>query len=302
MSAVILHFPDDATQAQAVGQRLGIPVYPIQWRKFPDEESLITIEGALDRADVVLLATLRNPDVIALPLYFAARTARELGAARVGLVAPYLGYMRQDARFHAGEAASARLFAQFLGNCVDWLVTVDPHLHRIRQLEEVFAIPATVIQSGRLIAEWIRQHVHKPMLFGPDSESAQWVAAIAEAIDAPHEVLEKHREGDRSVTISAPSAARLQDFTPVLVDDIVSSGTTMAEAIGQLRRMHDGPIACVVIHAVFAGDALQIIEKAGASTIVSTDSIPHPSNAIGLAAPLASAIAARLGDRTMPVA
>ena len=65
-----------------------------------------------------------------LPLIFAAATARELAAAKIGLVAPYLAYMRQDRRFNPGEAVTSRQVAGLLSSAFDWLVTVDPHLHR----------------------------------------------------------------------------------------------------------------------------------------------------------------------------
>src|SRR3546814_9724361 len=94
-------------------------IAPVAWRHFPDGESLVTLDDALDGADVAILASLRNADAMALPLRFAARAAREFGARSVGLIAPYLGYMRQDTRFHPGEAVSTPLFAQFLEEALD---------------------------------------------------------------------------------------------------------------------------------------------------------------------------------------
>src|SRR3546814_1718571 len=79
------------------------------------------------------LSSLDHPYAKVLPLLFAADTARDLGARRIVLVAPYLAYMRQDIRFHAGEAVTSRTFAAILSRHLDWLVTVDPHLHRDRK-------------------------------------------------------------------------------------------------------------------------------------------------------------------------
>src|SRR3546814_2966154 len=86
---------------------------------------------------------------MALPLRFAARAAREFGARSVGLIAPYLGYMRQDTRFHPGEAVSTPLFAQFLEEAFDWLVTVDPHLHRVERLQSLYRIPTAHVSATR---------------------------------------------------------------------------------------------------------------------------------------------------------
>lgn len=296
MTPVLLAFPDDRPLAASVARQLGAHLGRCDWRHFPDGESLVAIDDQLSGADVVLFASLDDPDRKAIPLRFAARTAREFGARRIGLVAPYLAYMRQDARFHPGEAISAQAFAQFLDETVDWLVTVDPHLHRIADPRQVFHMPVDCIAAAPLLAEWIRREVARPMLIGPDSESAQWVSTVASAAHAPYEVLHKVRHGDRDVEIGVPRVERLHGYTPVLLDDIASTGQTLVAAIQRLRGSHLPPPVCVVIHPIFAGDAWERLRMAGAGRIVSTDSIVHPTNAISLADPIAAAIARRLGD------
>ena len=294
MATVMLSLPDDMPLATAVAKRLGARLGRLEWRHFPDGESVIAIDEDIVGADVVLFASLNAPDRKALPLWFAAQTARELGARRVGLVAPYLAYMRQDTRFHAGEAVNANAFAQFLDESVDWLVTVDPHLHRIAALDNVFRIPATAVATAPQLAAWIRREIARPILIGPDSESAQWLADVARHAHVPYEVLHKARRGDREVEVSLPDIERLRGYTPVLVDDIVSSGRTLVAALEQLGRLRSPPAVCVVIHPIFAGDAWEALQRAGAGRIVSTDSIAHSSNAISLAEPIAAAVAAHL--------
>ena len=275
--------------APALGADLGADPSALDWHHFPDGESLVTLPGDLDGADVALLASLRDPDHLALPLRFAAATARELGARRVGLIAPYLGYMRQDRRFKPGQAVTAPLFAQFLGESFDWLVTVDPHLHRIARLGDVFAMPAVRAVSAPVLADWIRTHVPDAVLLGPDSESQQWVAEVARLAGRPHEVLRKIRSGDRNVDVSVPHGATLRAGTPVILDDIASSGGTMARAVERLLDAGTAAPVCLVIHAVFADGAQESILAAGAARIISTDTIPHPSNAIKVAGLLAEA-------------
>jgi len=128
-------------------------------------------------------------------------------------------------------------------------------------------------------------------VIGPDSESDQWVADIAGRAGVPYQVLNKIRRGDREVEISLPDIDAARGRTPVIVDDIVSSGHTLIETLAQLRRLGLPPATCVAIHAVFAGDAHEQLLAAGAARVVSTDSIPHPSNAISLAGFLARAAA-----------
>jgi ribose-phosphate pyrophosphokinase len=289
MSRVLMPFPADAALAATIRPRLGARLAPVGWRHFPDGESLVTLEDSLEGTDVAILASLHAPDPLALPLRFAAQTAREFGARSVGLIAPYLAYMRQDTRFHRGEAVSAPLFAGFLEDSFDWLVTVDPHLHRVEHLQSLYRIPAKHVSATPVVADWIAKAVPDAILIGPDSESEQWVARVAATAGLPYQVLSKERHGDYEVRVSLPDATAAAGRTPVLVDDIVSSGHTVLETLAHLRRLALPPPVLVAIHPVFAGDAYARLQSAGLARIVSTDTIAHPSNAIPLGAELAAA-------------
>ncbi|MEO6172008.1 MAG: ribose-phosphate diphosphokinase, partial [Arenimonas sp.] len=242
-----------------------------------------------------IVASLREPDSMAVPLHFAAATAREFGARSVGLIAPYLAYMRQDKRFHPGEAVSAPLFAQFLEQDFDWVVTVDPHLHRNPSLERIFQKPALHAVSAPLLADWIKSEINDAILIGPDGESEQWVADIAALAGVPYQILKKERHGDRDVSVSLPDPAAAQNRNPVIIDDIVSSGRTIIETLGHLKRMNLHPATCIVIHAVFSEGTYEQVLAAGAAGIVSTDTIVHASNAISVAKLLAHSTAEVMG-------
>jgi len=291
MNQILLPFPLQRRLAESIASALQARIGRLDWRRFPDGESLVAIDDALDGASVAIVASLHHPDEMALALRFAAATAREFGAKRVGLIAPYLAYMRQDKRFHAGEAVNAPLFARFLEESFDWLVTADPHLHRNPTLSALYGIPARTVATASLVADWIRDNVPNAIVIGPDSESEQWVADIAGRAGVPHQVLNKIRRGDRDVEVSLPDAEAARGLTPVIVDDIVSSGRTVIETIDQLKRLGLAPPICVAIHAVFAGDAYEQLLAAGAARVVSTDSIVHPSNAISIGGLLAHASA-----------
>jgi len=207
--------------------------------------------------------------------------------------------MRQDAVFAPGQGVTSRHFARLVSGCCDWLVTVDPHLHRYRSLSEIYAIASEVVPAAPLIARWIAANVARPVLVGPDQESGQWVAQVAAAVGCPYTVLRKVRSGDRTVAVSRPAADALAGRTPVLVDDIVSTARTMITAVGQLKVAAGAPPVCIGVHALFAGGAYAELQAAGAGRIVSCDTVLHTSNQIGMAAPLAAAVARMLvaGDR-----
>jgi ribose-phosphate pyrophosphokinase len=277
-----------ATLARLTGAELG----RLEHRRFPDGETYLRLLSEVAGREVVLVATLVDPDRKVLPLIFAARTARELGATRVTLVAPYLAYMRQDKAFHPGEAVTSSQFAALLSHEVDRLITVDPHLHRHTALAEIYSIPAEALHAAPLIADWIARNVPAPLIVGPDAESAQWARAIAGA--APSVVLQKRRAGDREVAISFPDLAPFSGRQPVLVDDVAASGQTLIRACeGLVARGFPRPV-CVVVHPIFAGDAYAGL-SAIAARIISTDTAPHPSNAISVAPLIARSLGAQTG-------
>ncbi|MES2859598.1 MAG: ribose-phosphate diphosphokinase [Pseudomonadota bacterium] len=288
MRRVLLCFPGQAVLGKTLADQLDARLCAVAWRHFPDGESLVAIDEDLHEADVAIVASLHQADAIALPLRFAAETARAYGARSIGLVAPYLGYMRQDTRFHPGEAVSAPLFARFLESSFDWLVTVDPHLHRVRALGDLFSIPVGNVAAAPAIATWLRANAPNAVLIGPDIESRQWVEKVASLVGVPAQVLQKVRRTDRDVEVTLPDAADIQGRTPVLLDDIVSTGQTLLATLSHLQSLGLAAPICVATHAVFADDACTLLLNAGAARVVSTDTIPHPTNAIGVGALLAA--------------
>ena len=290
MSPVLFPLPGNERMAAALADELQAVRGSIEVRRFPDGDSYVRIDTTVSHRTVILVCTLNRPDEKFLQLSLAAATARDLGAAQVGLVCPYLPYMRQDARFRPGEAISSKYFAHLLGLSVDWLVTVDPHLHRIHSLDQLFAIPAAAVHAAPYLGDWIRNNVEKPLLVGPDSESEQWVASVAARAHAAYTILEKVRRGDRDVEVSMPNIGDAAGGRPVLVDDIISTGRTMVAAIRHLRALGLPAPVCVGVHAIFADDAYGALRTAGAHDIVTTNTISHPSNRIDLHEPMVDSI------------
>jgi ribose-phosphate pyrophosphokinase len=279
---MICAFPGNEAFGARLQAELGVEALGLEWRRFPDGESYLQFKQDLKVRDVAIVCTLNDPDSKTLALLFAARTARELGASSVGLVAPYLGYMRQDRRFHDGEAVTSVHFAALLSEAFDWLVTVNPHLHRRGSLSEIYSIPNAAVAAAPAMARWIAANVSRPLIVGPDSESEQWAAEVASACGAPHAVMEKTRLGDRRVEIEAPPLSQWKDRTPVLLDDIISSARTMALATKKIREAGlDAPV-CVGVHGIFSPDALGALRDAGAARIVTTNTIAHETNAIDI--------------------
>lgn len=254
----------------------------VELRRFPDQECYVRVLDDVAGARCAIVASLDRPDEKLVPLVFLADTLRDLGARSVGLVAPYLAYMRQDKQFRPGEAVTSKTFARLVSQWFDWLVTVDPHLHRRQSLGEIYRIPCAAVRSTEALGAWIRANVEAPLLVGPDEESTQWVTALAGSIGAPDVVLRKERLSDRDVRITLPEVGQWTGHTPVLVDDIVSSARTMIEAVRALVPLGLNAPVCVCVHALFAGSAYEDLVAAGAARVASTNTVPHHSNCIDL--------------------
>jgi len=290
VSHAILAYPGNETLARSLADRAGSEVVLLEFRHFPDGEIYLRVKGGVEGRTVVVACGLDGPNEKAMGLFLLASTLRDLGAKRILLAAPYLGYMRQDRTFLDGEGVSARYFSRFLSSFLDGLVTVDPHLHRIRRLEDVYTIPAKVVAAAPAISAWLAGNVNAPVLIGPDAESEQWVSQVAAGAQCPFIVLEKKRHGDHNVEVSVPDTGALRGRTPVLIDDIISTARTMIAATERIVSSGLGRPVCVGVHAIFAGAAYDDLVRAGASRIVTCNSVPHPTNAIDIHTAIAQQI------------
>lgn len=282
MDTILFAFSGNEFLAASLAQKLAVEQGKAIIRHFPDGETYIRILSNVKNKKVVLVCSLDRPDSKLLPLYFFGQTARDLGARCICVIAPYLAYMRQDKRFQSGEAVTSRSFAALVSRFGDSLLTVDPHLHRLSSLSDVYSIPSSVVHAAEVISDWINQNVERPLLVGPDIESQQWVSEVAGAIKAPFIILDKIRHGDKNVEVSVPQVESYIEHTPVLVDDIISTAKTMTETVSHIRKAGMRPPVCVGVHAVFAQNAFEDLMKAGPAKIITCNTIMHESNGIDI--------------------
>jgi ribose-phosphate pyrophosphokinase len=293
----LLCLEDEADIAGRAAEAAGWTQHVVERHRFPDGELRLRLPPALPPR-VVVWRGLHQPNDKLVELLLIARGARTLGAQWLGLVTPYLAYMRQDIAFHPGEIVSQRVVGAFLAELFDAVLTVDPHLHRVATLQE--AVPlrdarlAVVLSGAPLLANLIAQHHSTPLLLGPDEESLQWVASAAKAHGWDHAVCVKQRHGDRHVQIALPAATMVPvaGRAVVLLDDVASSGQTLVEATRLLLAAGVASVDVAVTHALFAGDAIERVRAAGARHVWSSDCIPHPSNAVSIVPAVAGVLRA----------
>jgi ribose-phosphate pyrophosphokinase len=283
--------PSSAGAARRLADRLGLACQDIAVHRFPDEELRVTVAPAA--ATTIVFATLDHPNDKLLALLFASEALRRGGAKRLVLAAPYLCYMRQDTAFHQGEAISQKVIGWLLAGAVDRVVTVDAHLHRTKNIGDVFpGIEADDLSAMPAIAQALQASSFDPatIVVGPDEESRPWVSDLAGRLGMQHAVARKTRRSDRSADIRFADPSLLAGRPALLVDDIVSSGGTLMACAKVLHAAGATTIDAIVVHALFAPELVGKLFEAGIRSVKSTDSVPHPSNAIALDGVLAEVL------------
>jgi ribose-phosphate pyrophosphokinase len=289
---MLLHFDDERDYAIRLATAATLTLAPIERHRFPDGEFKLRVPAPLP-AHVVLLRSLHHPNEKLVELLLAARAARELGARHLTLVAPYLGYMRQDTAFAPGEAVSQRIVGRWLAELFDTVVTIDPHLHRVGSLKEAVPAGAAIALSAAPLigATFIGTDV---LMLGPDAEAEPWVRAAAAAAGCDAAVCRKTRHGDRDVEVMLPEVSYPGRHV-VIVDDVASTGRTLAAVARQVLARGARRVDVAVTHALLVDDADAILRSAGVCELVSTDSVPHLTNRISTVELIAAAL------RTLPL-
>jgi ribose-phosphate pyrophosphokinase len=313
MPPLLLYFEDQAQAARNLAQEAGLAAAEVLRHRFPDGELRLTLPFAAPTPDggdlpdtVVLYRSLNDPNEKLVEVLLLAAQAKAWGVKRLILVAPYLAYMRQDISFHPGEVVSQRQLGRLLALDFDALITVDPHLHRIDRLEQAVPVrQALALSAAPLLASHVAHALQADcapsdiVLIGPDSESAPWIEAAARTLGCAQGVCSKVRLGDHRVEVTLPDLP-VHGRRVVLLDDIASSGRTLATAAQGLLQRGANSVDVAVTHALLAHDALAVIRGAGVRQFWSSDSVGHVSNAVRLAPLLAPALKSTLTPGLKP--
>ncbi len=286
---MLLYLDDEHIPATRLAEAANLRPVCVERHRFPDGELKLRIPAELPPR-VVLFRSLADPNEKLVELLIIAGAARKHGAKQLVLVAPYLAYMRQDIEFNPGEAVSQRIVGSFLANLFDGVVTVDPHLHRVATLEEACPVAHPVVLTGAdTLADLIVARRQRPLLLGPDAESAQWVQVAAARHGLDYGVCTKVRSGDRDVAVALPEVD-VAGRAVVLLDDVASTGHTLAAAARLAKAAGAASVDAAVTHALLSEDAMRMLRNSGVGEIWSTDCIVHSTNATSMAPLLAQAV------------
>jgi ribose-phosphate pyrophosphokinase len=232
-----------------------------------------------------------------MELLLLTDACRRAGARRVTAVVPYFGYARQDRRTRR-EPLGARVVAGALESAgLDRVVCIDLHSPAI---EGCFGIPLEHLSAVPLLGAQIAPVPDDAILVAPDLGAARLVERYAMRLRRPMAIVHKVRSGGRKVS-ATELVGDVRGRTPILVDDMVSTGATLEAALAMVRRAgaSSGAVA-VATHGLLVEDAAERLRRAGIPRLIISDSVPgHVTRGglevVSLAALLADAIA-RLRD------
>ncbi len=276
--------------AKKIAAKLKKPYSALEVTHFPDSEIKLRFKADVKGKDVVLVQSFYgNVNDCVIEALFAAETAKDLGAKKITLAAPYFPYLRQDRRFNPGECISLRTIAQNVDEDFDKVIIMDPHLHREKTLKHIFKISSKRLTANLLIVDYIKKKVKDPLIIGPDWESYKWAQRIAEKIGCDFAIMEKERYSARNVRVKLNKKIGIKSKNLVFIDDMISTGHTLLEAIKAMRKLGAKKVTCFAVHGILVENALEKLRKAGA-TVITTNTIPNPAAKIDVSGVIAKAV------------
>ena len=267
--------------AKNIAKKLKAKFSKITISEFPDGDIYLRYNTRVKGKTIIIVNSFQpNSNKSLFKIIFTAETAKQLGAKKVILVAPYLAYMRQDKMFNYGECISSRVMAKLLNNSFDKIITIDPHLHRYKSMKDIFKISAKRLTANSLIADFIKMKIKNPIIIGPDLESYQWAEIIAKYVGCDVTVFRKKRYSSRHVEEEMIKKVDIKGKDVVIVDDIISTGHTIIEAAKKARKLGAKTITSICVHGLFVENAVKKLKKSKINNIFSTNCIEHKTNSI----------------------
>ncbi|HYB84185.1 MAG TPA: ribose-phosphate diphosphokinase [archaeon] len=283
---IVIGGPTSESLASRVANELGIVAGKLEVRRFPDGEKYLRVLSDVQGKNVAIIQSIHHtPDELLFEYLLLADTVKDLGARKVTAFIPYFAYARQDERFKPGEALSFRTVTKLI-ECVgtDEVYTIDMHQHRVLKSSEVFGIPSHNLSAMPLLADHIQKlgKLRDPLVIGPDAEAEQWARLAAERLHTDYDVFQKTRLGDAKVEVR-PRRSNAGGRDVLIVDDIISTGGTIVEAVKILLGQGAKRIQVACTHPILAPGALEKIKEMGVEDVIGTDTVPSPISDVTVA-------------------
>ena len=255
------------TIAEDISKELQQPLIEVTYKRFPDDEFYVRILDDVKGEDVLIVQT-TYPDTKIVELLLMQDAVYEAGANEITVALPYFGYSRQDKKFENGEPISARAIAEHISLHADYVITVDPHKEH---LLDFFNVPAYSCSAVVEIAKY-RKEKDVDFVLAPDKGANKRAQQAAGIIGCEYDYMEKTRIDGTTIKIK-PKNLDAKNKNVAIIDDIISTGGTMAKSIRELKKQGAKKVSVACTHGLFVGGAKEKLLSAGCDEIISTDTI-----------------------------
>ena len=253
--------------ANDLSSSLKLSLAKIESNRFPDDELYVRIlDDISDKHVLIVQSTYPDPNII--ELFLLQEAAKEAGVKEVTVVIPYFGYARQDTKFKDGEPISAKAIAHLISLNADRIITVDPHKEHIL---DFFDVPAFSCSAVSAIAKYLGKK-NIDLVLAPDKGALNRSKNTSKIMNCDFDYLEKTRIDGKTIQIKTKNL-EVRNKNVAIIDDIVSTGGTMAKSIKELRKQGAKKVYVACTHGLFAGEAVKKLTSAGCDEIISTDTI-----------------------------
>ncbi len=265
------------TVAEDLSKELKVPLANTISKRFPDEEFYFRILDDIKGKHVIIVQT-TYPDLNIIELFLLQNAVEEAGAKEISIVIPYFGYARQDTKFKDGEPISAKAMANLISLNADNVITIDPHKEHIL---DFFSTSAHSCSAVPELAKYLKKK-NIDMILAPDKGALERAKQASEIIGCDFDYMEKTRIDGTTIEIK-PKELDSQNKNVAIIDDIISTGGTMAKSIQQLKKHGAKNVYVACTHGLFAGNAIKKLSSAGCKEIIATDTIQSKFSKVKIA-------------------
>src|SRR6266704_4968239 len=240
--------------ARGLAHELSVGFVDVAFEKhsggFPDAERYVRLLGPVSGEHVVLVQT-THPDPMIAELFLLADAIRDAGARRITAVVPYFGYGRQDKRFLEGEAVSAKTIAKHIAvDCNELLTMAIPANPEVLK---TFPLPTREVSGMPAIGRSLKS-AKVDVLLAPDQGALRLAKEASLVAGVPFDFLVKERIDSYTVKIE-PKALAVKGKSVGIVDDVISTGGTIATAAKELKAQGARRVIAACVHGLFVGNA-----------------------------------------------
>ena len=260
--------------SEHIARQIGMALAEMEITRFADGEFDVKIRESVRGHDVFLVQPTCHPvNDNLIELFIVLDALRRASASRITAVIPYYGYQRKEKKTQPRDPISAKLMANIIELAgANRVICVDLHADAIQGF---FDIPVDALVATKILARRVRErHGHDVVVVAPDSGGVDRARKLARILNAPIAVIDKRRPRDDTVEI-VNVIGDVDGAECVIVDDLISTGGTLASAAVALRANGVMAVDIVATHGVLSDGAIARLHEAPIDEICITDTIPY---------------------------